>query len=177
MITTSSEDGYDQSEELPELHRVSSATFPPSLTPEIRSLREVLKFCPPGDANHIMCLNELAATLIRLFNRTDLLKDLDEAIGFLRQAVERSHPGNAEHISSLKSLASAMHVRYEHTGLSQDVEQVIRLHAEVSALGHAGGYVPELPPAYDGEVSRMTMQASSVSPGQVPPRNSRAKRR
>jgi tetratricopeptide (TPR) repeat protein/CHAT domain-containing protein len=81
-------------------------------------------------------------SLSNLHERSDVLKELEEAIDLHRGVLELRPQGHPDRPSSLYHLANSLRIRHETSGRMGDLEEAIGLHREVLQLlpqGHPGG--------------------------------------
>ncbi|KAJ7040492.1 hypothetical protein C8F04DRAFT_237798 [Mycena alexandri] len=79
-------------------------------------------------------LDSLALALLRRFEQTGQLRDLEESIAFHRQTLELRPESHPDRSSSLSNLATALEIRFEQTGQMADLEESITFHQQALEL-------------------------------------------
>ncbi|EKM48077.1 uncharacterized protein PHACADRAFT_57139, partial [Phanerochaete carnosa HHB-10118-sp] len=86
----------------------------------ISAAREAISISPPTDGPGAALLHTLAESLLRRFELTNQLADVQEALSLHRTALFLRPPGHVDRHVSILSLARALHTHFRHTGEPQN---------------------------------------------------------
>ncbi|MEU9118302.1 CHAT domain-containing protein [Streptomyces sp. NPDC048506] len=100
----------------------------------VEMCRKLLSVAPVGGKDHTGAELSLSSVLLRRFEYTQAVADLDEAVELLRRGAERERRAGGTRPELLRGLALALHERYRLTHAVEDLDEAIRLFGAAARL-------------------------------------------
>jgi tetratricopeptide (TPR) repeat protein len=96
--------------------------------------RKFLSVAPVGGQDHSSAELALSSVLLRRFEYTQAVADLDEAVDLLRRGTERERLAGPLRPELLRNLGLALHERYRLTSVVEDLDEAMRVFDEAARL-------------------------------------------
>ncbi|MCX5097326.1 CHAT domain-containing protein [Streptomyces sp. NBC_00365] len=93
----------------------------------VEMCRKLLSVLPVGEKDHADAERSLGGLLVRRFEFTRAVADLDEAVEFLRRGADRERRAGRARPELLRNLVVALHERYRLTRAVEDLEEAMRV--------------------------------------------------